>query len=460
MAGHYILRCVTVILLLASFSLATSKAATVNSKIDRIIDLSSQLVKITEKILIESDGPKSSLGSYLITIDPTHRERLSYIEARYDDQQLDLVEKSAGTYEVDLSGHNLKLPLIVTSVYSKLLQPYPAEISQNDRQFVRYIGIQTSLSPYLTKTITTRIKLPTSSRLESFSKANKMTTGTNKLTYGPFKDVEPNKPAEPLVIHFENNSPFVAVTEFLRTIELSPWANTIHVANEVKVAHVGAKLKGSFSRLEYQRDHSNGVSSVKSFNAELPKVSKDIYFRDGIGNISTSNVRSMTGKTLVSIKPRFPLFGGWVTDFVLGYKLPMKDFIEEPTSADSRYTLSIPFSDVLYENMLIDGITVKIYLPAGSKSIEIEPNQINFERSIDDFSYSYLDIVGRPVVILKKNNVVAQHFDGRPIVIKFTYSKLFLLQEPLLLMAVAILATILAAIYTRMSSPGNKSKID
>ena len=73
---------------------------------------------------------------------------------------------------------------------------------------------------------------------------------------------------EPLTIHFENNNAFLIVTRLERTIELSMWGN-IAVEETVDIRHSGAKLKGSFSRYEFQRENS-GVSSVKSFKTILP----------------------------------------------------------------------------------------------------------------------------------------------------------------------------------------------
>lgn len=435
--------------------------AIVNTKIDRIIDLSSQLVKITDRIQIEDN----SVGLYTILIDPSHRERLAHIEATINGQTVDLVAKQDGSYEANLAGQSTKQHLVVNTVFTKLLEPYPSEISQNQRQLVRYQGLQQPLSPYLTQTATTRIKLPSSSKIESFTKATKLTTGSNKLTYGPFKDVGP-KQSEPLTIHFENNTPFVAVTTLLRTVEVSPWTRSINIVNDVKVKHIGAKLKGPFSRFEYQRDLSNGLSSVRNFVVELPKTSSSIYYRDGIGNISTSNVRVTSSKTVVGVKPRFPLFGGWMTDFNLGYTVPLNEFLNEPVSGNN-FRLSLPFADVLYENMFIEDAIVRIYLPAGASDIEVK-GPIDFKRSVDDLSYSYLDVIGRPVVVLTKSNIVSQHLEGKPLVIRYNYSKLFMLQEPILLLAAAIGMFILAILYSKMSAskasqtfqPSNKSKAE
>ena len=46
------------------------------------------------------------------------------------------------------------------------------------------------------------------------------------------------------------------------------WGN-IAVEETIDIRHVGAKLKGSFSRLDFQRENS-GVSAVKSFKTVLP----------------------------------------------------------------------------------------------------------------------------------------------------------------------------------------------
>lgn len=446
-------------LFLVSFFIATliecttighALGAIVNSKIDRIVDISSQLVKITERIHIED-----SVGTYKLLIEPTHKMRLAYIEAAVNGQSLEISERPDGSYDVDLTGKTAK-PLIVTTVYTRLLRPYPTEIVQNERQLVLYDGLQTTLSPYLTKAITTRIKLPPGSRLESFTKASKMTTGTNKLTYGPFKDVQPNQ-AEPLSIHYENNSPFVAVTNLLRTIEVSPWAGSIYIVNQVRISHVGAKLKGPFSRIDYQRDQMNGISSVRNLAAELPRAATNIYFRDGIGNISTSNVRYTPTKTLINMKPRFPLFGGWVTDFNLGYKVPTSEFINEPVSGNN-HRFSVPFADILYESMFIDDATVRITLPAGASDIDIR-GAIDFERLKDEKSYSFLDVIGRPVIVLRKSNVVSNHVDAKPLVIRYNYNRVYMVQEPLLLFATFLGLLLITALWSKLSSKSSLSTL-
>lgn len=65
-------------------------------------------------------------------------------------------------------------------------------------------------------------------------------------------------------VHYENNAPFLTITNLERLIEVSHWGN-IAVEETIDLKHCGAALKGPFSRYDYQRETQSGVSSVKSF---------------------------------------------------------------------------------------------------------------------------------------------------------------------------------------------------
>lgn len=59
----------------------------------------------------------------------------------------------------------------------------------------------------------------------------------------------------------------------------------------------------------------------------MPAAATDIYYRDEIGNISTSHLRVLEDAVEVDIRPRFPLFGGWKTHYLLGYNLPSYEYL-------------------------------------------------------------------------------------------------------------------------------------
>ena len=66
----------------------------------------------------------------------------------------------------------------------------------------------------------------------------------------------------------------------------------------------GAILRGSYSRFDHQRVPNSGASSVKSFKTILPAAAADVYYRDEIGNISTSNLRVDEDYVELELRPR------------------------------------------------------------------------------------------------------------------------------------------------------------
>ena len=75
-------------------------------------------------------------------------------------------------------------------IYTHALIPYPSSISQSDKQLVLYHGNHYYYSPYLTKTQTTVVTLPSSST-ESFSKLKPVAHSDNLITYGPYENIPP-----------------------------------------------------------------------------------------------------------------------------------------------------------------------------------------------------------------------------------------------------------------------------
>ena len=182
--------------------------------------------------------------------------------------------------------------LKITTVFSHVIQPYPREISQSDKQLVQFTASGAYyLSAYPTTTQQLTVTLPSATNIESFSRIKPVAADGSQVVYGPYADIKPFTSGSPrsLVIHYENNSPFMAVTNLDRLIEVSHWGN-IAVEETVQILHTGAVLKGSFSRYDYQRSPNSGQSSVKSYKSLLPAASTDVYYRDEIGKAYLSVV--------------------------------------------------------------------------------------------------------------------------------------------------------------------------
>ena len=95
----------------------------------------------------------------------------------------------------------------------------------------------------------------------------------------------------------------------------------------------------------------------------------DVYYRDDIGNISTSALRFLEDSVEVELRPRFPLFGGWKTHYVLGYNVPSYEYL---FSKGDNFVLNMRLLDHIFDDMLVEDLTLKIILPEGCQVCEAE----------------------------------------------------------------------------------------
>ncbi|XP_022099893.1 dolichyl-diphosphooligosaccharide--protein glycosyltransferase subunit 1-like [Acanthaster planci] len=424
----------------------------VNSNVERTIDLVSQLVKISSIISLRNDG-SSAVKSFLLAVDAKRAQHLSYLGAglKSDDDKKDLKVtrtevpgNSDGTfYKVELSkslGAGDTVDVTVDTIFTKDLRPYPAEIPQSEKQYMEFKGNVYFYSPYKTESQTTEVKLA-SSTIEFYSKINPVTQSDSTISYGPYDNVGPFS-EEKIRIHYENNNPFLVVTSMTRVIEVSHWGN-IAVEETYDIYHSGAKLKGSFSRYDYQR-MQDGYSSIKSFKTILPASAKDVYYRDEIGNISTSNLLEHEDHVELELRPRFPLFGGWKTHYVIGYNLPS---YENLYNAGDKYILLMRLLDHVFDDMVVDELTVKVILPEGCKDIDLKTS-FDIERKSDELHFTYLDTIGRPVIVARKTNLVEQHIADFEL--HYSFNKILLLQEPLLVVGAFFILFFTVIILVRL----------
>jgi oligosaccharyltransferase complex subunit alpha (ribophorin I) len=120
----------------------------------------------------------------------------------------------------------------------------------------------------------------------------------NTITFGPYTNLAPltqERSTQPMIIHFENNSPFITFTEVRREIEISHWGN-IAVEEHYRCEHRGAKLKGPFSRYDFQVNPNMGLSAVRLLELWLPRdivytpgSEFDVWYRDEIGTLTITH---------------------------------------------------------------------------------------------------------------------------------------------------------------------------
>jgi len=453
---------------------ADSNADLINSKVERTIDLTTNVVHILNVITIENKATSGSLKSYTFVVEPNQIDNVACVSAYLNSPKGNTGEdsekrrlnvavltndpKKGLLYRIDfqndlLAGKNVVIDVEVILVNS--LRPYPTEITQSEKQYALYKGNHYYYSLYQTRTQTTLVNLA-SDKTESFSQLKPTTKSDSTITYGPYENVKPFEQND-LTIHYENNSPFLTITNLIRTIEISHWGN-IAVEETVDMYHSGAKLKGSFSRFDYMR-RQGGSSSVKSFKTLLPPSASDVYYRDEIGNISTSNLRIPKNSKVnepveLELRPRFPLFGGWKTHYTIGYNVPVYQYLF--TKGDD-FLLRMKLIDHIYDDQYIESATIRIILPEHSTNTEIQiPYPV--EGLKNDVHYTYLDTIGRPVVVIHRKNSVDSHI--RDFNLKYKFQKYLIFKEPLLIVGFFYILFTAVIIISRIdfSIPTNQNE--
>lgn len=146
----------------------------------------------------------------------------------------------------------------------------------------------------------------------------------------------------------------------------------------------------------------------------------------------------------LDLRPRFPLFGGWRTHYTIGYNVPSFEYL---FNNGDQYVLKQRLIDHIYDDMVIEQATVKVILPEGSTNIKlITPYPIT--RLADELHYTYLDTVGRPVIVFSKKNLVENHIHDFNL--KYSFSKVLMIQEPLLVVGFLYVLFLLVIIWMRL----------
>lgn len=443
-----------VVLALTVQLLATSiKAEIVNKEVVRTIDATTSMLKISTELKVSSSGD----AQYTYMLPNSQAERLAYIGVKAKGKKTLLsvsapVEEYGNytSYKVDLPAGEQSPTIKVVVVLTGLLEPFPAEIYQNEKQFVKLQDSHYYFSKYPTKTQKTSIKLA-SSNVESYTRKVPHTNRGSAIGLGPYTDVEAYS-WSPCTVHSQNHEPFAKLSTVDVDMEVSHWGS-ISVEEVVELQHAGAKLKGGFSRFQYQMRQQENSHGFNTLLAVLPGQSSDIFYRDQIGNVSSSELRRIEEDMELEIQPRFPLFGGWKTQFYIGYKVPTESMLS--IDADTgRYRLSFDFYTA-FEDVWVEQMEMKVVLPEGCTDVKVElPAGVS---SSWTRRFTYLDSQlngGRPVLILRGNNLVSEL--ASEVIVTYEFSATRMLVEPLMLVGSFLCVFLFFTFSSRESTKDKK----
>jgi oligosaccharyltransferase complex subunit alpha (ribophorin I) len=148
-------------------------------------------------------------------------------------------------------------------------------------------------------------------------------------------------------------------------------------------------LKGHFSRIDHQKTkhfRQPAPQVLSDFALHLPPHIKNPYYYDIIGNVSTSNFRptppaaskrisarsaALGGKggeeSLLELRPRYPILGGWNYTFTVGWDADLGDVLKKGESS-GEYVLGVPFLTGL-EDVAVDEVEFVVVLPEGASYV-------------------------------------------------------------------------------------------
>ncbi|TGZ54193.1 Dolichyl-diphosphooligosaccharide--protein glycosyltransferase subunit 1 [Temnothorax longispinosus] len=111
-----------------------------------------------------------------------------------------------------------------------------------------------------------------------------------------------------------------------------------------------------------------------------------------------------------------------------------------------EFALEMRLLDHVFDDMVVDELVLKIILPEGARNIKLElPYPVT--RLPDSLHHTYLDVTGRPVISVTKNNLVENHIQNFRL--KYTFPRLLMLQEPLMIVLALWLMFLAVIVYVR-----------
>ena len=328
----------------------------------------------------------------------------------------------------------------VEGLITRNFEPFQ-QITQKQDNHLLYRDNIYILSPYTVRTQKTRIE--GSRQILKHTDSPAVTVDGTVLNYGPFADVSPLT-IEPSATYFVSSAPLIRVTSLVKEVEVSHWGNVAVEENYV-LKNAGNELDKGFSRVDYMFGQTG--NSFNLFSQYIPADADEPYYRDVIGNVSTSHIHVHKEEKMAKfdIRPRFIMFGGWKTEFTLGYNLPLSHYLSVLPSG--KFALDINFSTEFVQEVYIDDFELRFVLPEGVTDIEVTfPFEVKEnERSIRP---TYLDTVGRTVISFSKNNIVNVH--NQKVQIRYNYSSSNVIQDPLLLISAFFALFVTLIIYFRL----------
>ncbi|THV08565.1 Ribophorin I [Dendrothele bispora CBS 962.96] len=473
-------RALTLFLLVSAASVfAASSLSFENSAIVRTVDLGGSLVHVTTTFAAKALEPKAS--AYTITLPEDEIQRTSWLEVKIKGQQQPLTVKYGGApadgkfYNLDVQLPNpvevdSTVNIVLETIQTHATYPWPERAAQQDEQSLKYNTTLFVLSPYKTNVQRTKVKSPspevrsytTPKDVDAFTLESPVTKSGATITYGPYNNLPVSatnewvtKNQQLIGIHYKYDYPVLELTQVKRVAEISHWGANLNIQDDIVLYNAGPELKGHFSRLEHQTQSfykRAAAHVIPALSLHLPAGIHDVYYYDLVGNVSTSRLRAAPSVpknsrsnqySVMELRPRYPLLGGWNYTFTLGWDSPLADSASYDAST-GKYIVQVPImTDV--PGSVVNECEVKIILPEGATDVEhvLPFPAVSTEESTH---ITYLDTLGRPVITFKYKNLTTKH--AKPIYVSYKVPSSAHLRKPVAV-ATALLGLFVFGMFAR-----------
>jgi oligosaccharyltransferase complex subunit alpha (ribophorin I) len=146
--------------------------------------------------------------------------------------------------------------------------------------------------------------------------------------------------------------------------------------------------------------------------------------------------------------PRYVLFGGWRAAFCVGYNVPSQYLLSRDAADPDLYMLNVTFYARYKEAVPTEEYELVVTLPEGASDIQVHA-PFALDSDAPSLKFTYLDTVGRPVVRVRKHNVVYDH--DQYVQVTYRFSQQYMLHEPLLLCVVFFCLLLAVIVYSRVN---------
>ncbi|KAG6861609.1 hypothetical protein C0995_014516 [Termitomyces sp. Mi166 len=460
-----------------------------NTAIVRAVELGGAVVHVTTTYAIKATRPGAKI--YTIALGLEEKERTSWLDVRVKGQQSSLpqsnhkFDSNRNYHLIDVTldkplALNSTLNLVVESHQTHATFPWPAEASQKDEQALKYATDLFILSPYHTAVQRTKIKAlvpriisyTTPQGLDEFTLEATVTKQGAAVTFGPYNNIPPSanekfieKYQQPVSVHYYHEQPVLEVSKLVRSAEISHWGNNLNIQDDIVLHNGGPVLKGHFSRLEHQTQTFYKKSAphvLPALTLHLPPGISNTYYYDLVGNVSTSRLRVTPSApkgsrnnqySILELRPRYPILGGWNYSFTLGWDAPLSDSAVYDKST-GKYIVEVPVMTGI-PGAAVNCAEVSIILPEGAIDVEFTTPFPAISNTLSTH-ITYLDSIGRPKLTFEYQNLTLSH--AQNIYVSYSVPLTAHLRKPFVVGMAFFSVFALAIIGRRINLTINKQK--